>query len=80
MDARRWGPGERIVFVPHTTAVFAHVLQRISDRGIFPDGAMGSVAYEGSIVCVAAESKRPPPSRVGAGQGERAIMEEGEHR
>ena len=56
------------------------MLQRISDRGIFPEGAMGFVAYEGSIICVAAGSKRPPPSPVGAGQGEGTIMEEGEHR
>ncbi len=80
MDERRWGPGERIVFVPYTTAVFAHVLQRISDRGIFPEGEMGSGTYEGSIISVAAESKRPSPSPEGAGPGEGTIMREGEHR
>jgi len=55
MDTRRWGPGERIVFEPYTKEVFEQSFQWISERGIFPEGEMGSGRYEDSIVSLAAE-------------------------
>jgi ABC-type nitrate/sulfonate/bicarbonate transport system substrate-binding protein len=54
MDTRRWGPGERIVFEPYTKEVFDQSRQWISERGIFPDGDLGSNDYEHSIVSLAA--------------------------
>ena len=45
MDTRRWGPGERIVFEPYTKEVFEESLRWIADRGIFPEGGMGTGDY-----------------------------------
>jgi len=55
MDTRRWGPGERIVFEPYTREVFQESQRWIAERGIFPDGNLGSGDYDKSIVSVAAE-------------------------
>ncbi len=55
MDTRRWGPGERIVFEPYTKEVFEESFRWIKERGIFPDGAMGSGKYEEAIISLAAE-------------------------
>ena len=54
MDTRRWGPGERIVFEPYTKQVFEESRQWIAERGIFPDGNLGSNDYEHSIVSLEA--------------------------
>ena len=54
MDTRRWGPGERIVFEPYTKEVFEQSRQWIAERGIFPDGDLGSNDYEHSIVTLEA--------------------------
>ncbi|HWE75732.1 MAG TPA: hypothetical protein VG328_21410 [Stellaceae bacterium] len=54
MDTRRWGPGERIVFEPYTKQVFDESRQWIAERGIFPDGNLGSNDYEHSIVTLEA--------------------------
>jgi ABC-type nitrate/sulfonate/bicarbonate transport system substrate-binding protein len=54
MDTRRWGPGERVVFEPYTREVFERSFQWIAERGIFPEGEMGSGKYEDSIISLAA--------------------------
>jgi hypothetical protein len=54
MDTRRWGPGERIVFEPYTKQVFEESRKWIAERGIFPDGDLGSNDYEHSIVTLQA--------------------------
>jgi hypothetical protein len=54
MDTRRWGPGERIVFEPYTKQVFDESRKWIAERGIFPDGDLGSNDYEHSIVSLEA--------------------------
>jgi hypothetical protein len=54
MDTRRWGPGERIVFEPYTRDVFEESFRWIEERGIFPEGGMGSGKYEESILTLAA--------------------------
>jgi hypothetical protein len=50
IDTRRWGPGERIVFEPYSKEVFDDSFAWISERNIFPEGAMGSGNYEESVV------------------------------
>ncbi len=55
MDTRRWGPGERIVFEPYTRAAFEELQRWIAERGIFPDGNLGSGDYDKSVISVAAE-------------------------
>jgi hypothetical protein len=54
MDTRRWGPGERIVFEPYTKQVFEDSRKWIAERGIFPDGNLGTNDYEHSIVSLEA--------------------------
>ena len=54
MDTRRWGPGERLVFEPYTKEVFEESFRWIAERGIFPEGGMGSGRYEDAIISVAA--------------------------
>jgi hypothetical protein len=54
MDTRRWGPGERIVFETYTKEVFEESRKWIAERGIFPDGNLGTNDYEHSIVTLAA--------------------------
>jgi len=53
MDTRRWGPGERIVFEPYTKEVFEESFRWIAERGIFPQGEMGSGNYEAAVVSLA---------------------------
>jgi len=55
MDTRRWGPGERIVFEPYTREAFEESFRWISERHIFPDGAMGSGDYDRAVITLAAE-------------------------
>jgi len=55
MDTRRWGPGERIVFEPYTKEVFEESFRWIAERGIFPEGQMGSGVYEDAVITLAAE-------------------------
>ncbi|HXQ50443.1 MAG TPA: hypothetical protein VN802_05055 [Stellaceae bacterium] len=55
MDTRRWGPGERIVFEPYTREVFEDSFRWIAERGIFPEGGMGTGDYARSIFQAAAE-------------------------
>jgi hypothetical protein len=50
MDTGRWGPGERIVFEPYSQAMFEESQAWIGERGIFPDGDLGSRDYERSIL------------------------------
>jgi hypothetical protein len=50
MDTRRWGPGERIVFEPYTREVFDETFKWIADHGIFPDGNLGTRAYDQAVV------------------------------
>ena len=53
MDTRRWGPGERIVFEPYTKEMFEDSFRWIAERGIFPQGQMGSRQYESAVVSLA---------------------------
>jgi hypothetical protein len=55
MDTRRWGPGERLVFEPYTKEMFEAAQRWIAERGIFPDGNLGTGDYDRSIVTLAAE-------------------------
>jgi len=50
IDTRRWGPGERIVFEPYTKEVFEESFRWIAERGIFPEGEMGSGRYESAVI------------------------------
>jgi ABC-type nitrate/sulfonate/bicarbonate transport system substrate-binding protein len=54
MDARRWGPGERIVFEPYTREVFEESFKWISERDIFQEGTMGDGKYERACVSLTA--------------------------
>src|SRR3989442_13042361 len=53
MDPRRWGPGERLVFEPYTKEMFEESFRWIAERGIFPNGQMGSGHYESAVVTLA---------------------------
>lgn len=53
--ARRWGPGERIVFEPYTKDVFEESFEWIAQHGIFPHGQMGAGNYEEAVVSLAAK-------------------------
>jgi len=55
MDTRRWDPGERIVFEPYTKEVFEDSFRWMAERGIFPDGEMGSGEYERAVISLATE-------------------------
>lgn len=54
MDTRRWGPGERIVFEPYTKEVFEESFRWIAERGIFPEGGMGSGVYADAVLSLTA--------------------------
>jgi len=54
MDARRWGPGERIVFEPYTKEVFDESFEWIRSRGIFEGNDMGAGKYEEACVSLTA--------------------------
>jgi ABC-type nitrate/sulfonate/bicarbonate transport system substrate-binding protein len=53
MDTRRWGPGERLVFEPYSEEVYTEARDWIASHGIFPDGNLGSAAYDKATVSVA---------------------------
>jgi hypothetical protein len=55
MDTRRWGPGERIVFEPYTKQAFEESFEWIAQRGIFPEGEMGSCNFEEAVVSLPAQ-------------------------
>jgi len=55
MDTRRWGPGERIVFVPYSRETFERSFDWISKHMIFEPGEMGSGKYDEAIISLAAE-------------------------
>lgn len=55
MDTRRWGPGERIVFEPYSKQAFDESYAWISERGIFPEGGMGSCNYDEVAVSLSAQ-------------------------
>lgn len=46
MDTKRWGPGERIVFEPYSRGVYEQSYEWIAEHKIFPEGEMGSCAYD----------------------------------
>jgi len=50
MDARRWGPGERIVFEPYTREMFEESFKWIARHSIFPETEMGSGRYDESVM------------------------------
>jgi hypothetical protein len=50
IDTGRWGPGERLVFEPYTREVFEDSFRWIAERGIFPEGEMGSGRYESAVI------------------------------
>jgi hypothetical protein len=54
IDTRRWGPGERIVFEPYSRQIFEESFRWIAERGIFPEGGMGSGNYSESVVSLMA--------------------------
>ena len=49
MDARRWGPGERIVFEPYSREIFEDSREWIRERGVFEGGDLGGKAYETAV-------------------------------
>ncbi|HZP78216.1 MAG TPA: hypothetical protein VFB45_18885 [Pseudolabrys sp.] len=52
MDTRRWGPGERLVFEPYTEEVYKESYEWIASHKIFPEGGMGTEAYEQATVAL----------------------------
>jgi len=54
VDARRWGPGERLVFEPYTKEVFDESFEWIARHRIFPEGTMGAGKYEDAVFSLAA--------------------------
>lgn len=50
MDARRWGPGERLVFEPYTREAFETSREWIAQHEIFPQGDLGSRVYEQAVL------------------------------
>jgi ABC-type nitrate/sulfonate/bicarbonate transport system substrate-binding protein len=50
MDARRWGPGERLVFEPYTQDAFDRSRAWIAEHGIFTGDALGDRGYAEAIV------------------------------
>jgi hypothetical protein len=59
MDARRWGPGERIVFEPYSKEVFEASFSWIASRDIFGADSMGSGSYEQAVVSLAEPRELP---------------------
>jgi hypothetical protein len=49
MDTRLYGPGERIVFLPYTEAMFRATQDWIAQRHIFEEGLAGRASYEQSV-------------------------------
>ena len=52
MDTRRFGPGERVVFLPYDRGIFDSPQRWVADRGIFEAGLKDRAGYES---CVAGE-------------------------
>ena len=52
MDTRRFGPGERVVFLPYDRGIFDSTQRWVADRGIFEAGLKDRAGYES---CVAGE-------------------------
>ena len=52
MDTRRFGPGERVVFLPDDRGIFDSTQRWVADRGIFEAGLKDRAGYES---CVAGE-------------------------
>lgn len=55
LDTKRWGPGERIVFEPYSRGVYEQSFAWIAEHEIFPEGEMGSCAYDLATVSLAAQ-------------------------
>jgi hypothetical protein len=53
LDTKRWGPGERIVFESYSRSVYEQSFQWIAEHNIFPEGEMGSCAYDQAILSLA---------------------------
>lgn len=53
LDTKRWGPGERLVFEPYSRGVYEESFAWISEHSIFPDGDMGSCAYDQAALSLA---------------------------
>jgi hypothetical protein len=51
--ARRWGPGERIVFEPYTEEVFEESFEWIAQHHIFAEDGVGSGQYDRSTISFA---------------------------
>lgn len=49
MDTRVYGPGERLVFLPYTEAMFRETQEWIAQREIFEEGLSGRAGYEQSV-------------------------------
>jgi len=54
MDTRRWGPGERVVFEPYDRQMYQEAFDWIAERGVFPEGGMGSGDYDASVILLPA--------------------------
>ena len=58
MDTRRFGPGERVVFLPYDRGIFDSTQRWVADRGIFEAGLKDRAGYEscvaGELTCSAA--------------------------
>ena len=57
MDTRRFGPGERVVFLPYDRGIFDSTQRWVADRGIFEAGLKDRAGYEsclaGELTCSA---------------------------
>jgi hypothetical protein len=53
IDARRMGPGERIVFEPYTADVFQQSQEWIAERDIFEGDGIGGTSYDEATVSLA---------------------------
>ncbi len=62
MGARRWGPGERLIFETYTREAHTHPVDWITSRGIFAEGAMGHRRYEDLVICCKLRSVGATPS------------------
>ena len=49
MDVRRFGPGERLVFLPYDQHIFDSTQRWVADRGIFETGLEGRTGYACSV-------------------------------
>jgi hypothetical protein len=50
VDARAFGPGERIVFEPYTRDVFERTHKWMEDWNVFPPEQAGSAGYQDSVL------------------------------